>query len=234
MILLLLGLDTTASAQPPRGEVILGWAGNLDRGYGFVEGLPSLGRSEDASVVLALSASELYYQYFDGFRNVNVTSPGASIGLGFEYAPDTVSFSLATSFEARRTVRTAEDLEPEEEIQLTAALASNVYWRAGRRTSLYANATFTGANAWFWSRIGGIHQVIPTYRRDTATSLWLGLEASASGNPDTKILDLGAVAELPVRAWHTSFDVRGGLEVVDAGLGVVEGGTVGLGAYIWY
>jgi hypothetical protein len=229
-------LAAAALAGPPGGEVLVGWAGNAHQGYGFVAGAPSLARNDEASVTGRVAISHLYYAYDDGIAVRHVDSPGASLGLGFKYAPGALSWGMGISFEARRTSRVVVDDGDAKgyDLELGGAVSTDVYWRASRRSTAFLLGSFSGANAYLWSRVGFQHQIVPVYRRDQPASVWLGLDLTARGNQDDRALEPGLSVEVPVRDLHASFNVRGGLSFEDAGPAVVRQGTVGAGIYWSY
>jgi hypothetical protein len=223
-----------ALADPPRGEVVAGWAGNLHQGYGFAAYTPTLGRSEDASVVLRIAPSYLYYDYYDALGTTHVSSPGTSVGVGFRYYPSLVSFGLAVSADFRYTTTNVPGRSPEKGPEIGAAVSGDVYAPIGRRAVLYAAGSFSGANVYLWSRGGFKHQVLPAFKRHTWAQVWLGADVTARGNRDARALEVAALAEIPIRDWHAAFNLRGGLSVEDVGAGPHAAPTVGLGMYYSY
>lgn len=232
--MILVGLALTALAAPPRGEVFGGWAGNANGGYGYLTAHQSVARSEQASLFLRGGASHLQYRYFNGLDDVDVDSPGASLGIGFTYVPGALSFSLAASYEARITTHDPWNAAPVRTLESGGVLSSTVFWEPRRRMALFAIGSFSGANAYLWTRIGGLHQVVPRLRRDTPFSLWLGLDGTARGNPDAHAYEAGAVAELRSRDLRASLAVRSGVTFESAGDRDFLQGTVGVAAYWWY
>jgi hypothetical protein len=227
-------LALAAMADPPRGEVLAGWAGNTNQGYGYLFAMPSLARNEDASLVLRGGASWLAYHYFEGGDRVAVDSPGASLGLGFRYSPSTVSVGMSAGVEGRTTTRQTSKADVERSYELGGAVSGDVYWRPGRRVALFAICNFSGPQAYVWTRAGAIRQVIPTSKRGAPVSLWLGLDGTARGNQDTRAIEAGGVAEIQLRDLDSAISIRGGMSVEEAGDRWVREGTVGLGLYWAY
>jgi len=231
----ILGLAVSmAMAEPPRGEFLVGWAGNTTEGYGYLTAMPSLSRSSDASLVLRGGTSHLYYEYYVGDEKIDVVSPGASLGLGLRYAPGTISLDLSTSFEARSTTRMFEDEEAVQTYDLGASVSGNAYWMPVRRMAVFGTATFSGPSAYLWARIGGLHQLVPRLKRGTPYSLWFGLDGTARGNKDAHATEAGAVLELRSRDLHGSISVRGGVTAENIGDRDRVQPTVGIGAYWSY
>jgi hypothetical protein len=229
-------LTLSAYAEPPRAEVILGWAGNGDHGYGFLTVQAALVRGEDAhsSLVLRGTVSELYYTWSDvGVLN-RVESPGASIGPGFSYSTEHFGLGAGLGFEARRDSRRIEQGEPERTLELDASLSGNVGWRPGAGTSVYGLATFSAVHQNLWARVGAIQQVIPLLDRGTAVSLWIGPEVSTLGGRETHLFELAGVAEVPVRELHATFSARAGVSTQRLGAEDVRQATGGVGVYWSY
>jgi hypothetical protein len=232
---LILWLGASALADPPAGEVLAGLAGNTEQGYGFVGVNPSLARSSDASVVLQLTASHLYYQYYEAGQWIRADSPGASLAFGFKYLHGAVSYGLSTGLEVRDTGRhPLSGGKTTHSLDIGALVGGDIYALLGRRAVLSVAVSFSGANTYLWSRIGFKHQIIPAFKRHTWAQLWLGVDATARGNQDARALEAGVLAEVPFRDLHAAVNVRGGLSVEDVGEGPVPTPTVGLGMYYSY
>jgi hypothetical protein len=166
--------------------------------------------------------------------SARATCTTSTLGFGLRYTPGPVSFDLATSFEARSTTRQYPTGKPVHTYDLGANVSGNLYWTPVRRMSLFVTGTFSGPHAYVWTRIGGLHQVVPRLKRGTPYSLWLGLDGTARGNRDARATEAGAVAEIRSRDLHGSLAFRGGITYEDVGDRERVQGTVGLGAYWSY
>ena len=230
-------LAMSAFAEPPRGEVILGWNGNTDHGYGFLTVQKALVRGEDAhsSLVLRGTISELYYTWNDTGVLNQVESPGVAVGPGFNFTTQHFALGVGVGFEARRDSRTiGADPVPLRTVELDASLSGNVGWRPGAGTAFYGLATFSAVHQNLWARIGAIQQVIPITKRGTDVSLWLGPEATTLGGAETHLFEIGGVAEIPLPEIHTAFSVRAGMSVQRLDDQTVRQPTVGVGMYWSY
>ncbi len=231
MILALLA--HVALAEPPRGSVNVGFSGNLDQGYSFLSFTPAIGRSDDASLTLNATVSDIYYDYTDtAYHQVN--SPGVSVGPGFVYAPRDLSIGFNAGFEVRRPMERLDGGDAATTTTYGATLSSNLYWYPRHKTILYGIVSFNTADEYLWTRAGVLKPLIPMFQRDAPVSLWVGLEATSAGNVLTRSLEFGGVAQVPVSKIHTTFSARGGVSLLDVGADVVVEPTVGIGAYWWY
>lgn len=239
----LLLLASAALAQPPVIAVNLGFSGNLDQGYSFLSVTPALGRTNDASLTLNATVSDIYYEYADPVVH-RVQSPGVSVGPGFVYAPRDLALGFNAGFEVRRPTLTVEtappddvtlgDIPPETSTTLGANLAANLYWYPQHKTILYGILSFNTADEYLWARVGALRPLIPMFQRDAPVSLWLGLEATTAGNQLTRVEEVGAVAQVPIAKIHTTISARGGVSLQGAGGTVTTQPTVGLGLYWQY
>lgn len=226
-------LALVAFAEPPRGEVIAGFSGNTDQGYGFATFQPALLRSEDASIVLRGTVSQLYYAFLDQGTLNEVGSPGLSIGPGFTYTPGDVGFGMAVGVGVRRSTRTI-DVLTATTYDIDALLTGDVTWRPQQKASLYGQFSFSAANPYLWARVGAMASAVPLLRANTPVAVWLGFEVTTNGNFESRVLELGPVVEVPIRDIHTVFSARGGLSLQRAGGELEQAPTIGLGVYWWY
>jgi hypothetical protein len=228
-----------AHAEPPRGEVIVGWSGNQRQNYGFLAVQPALLRSPDASFVLRGTVSQLYYTFHDDLTGVNhVESPGVSVGPAFTYTPGDFAFGMAVGLGARRSTRVVESdptFTPVTTIEPDATLSGDIYWRPRQRAQVYGGFSFTAANPYLWLRVGASHPIVPFDPVNAPVSLWLGFEGSNSGPFASRLLELSPVLEVPVRDLRTVFSVRAGMAFEEHGDGYErQGYTGGLGIYWAY
>ena len=223
-----------AFAEPPRGEVIVGFNGNSDQGFGFVSVQPALARSEDASFLLRGTVSQLYYTFPDLLGLTRVEAPGMSLGPAFLYTPRDFIFSLNIGLGARHATRTVGDFS-EARLVPDATLGGDIQWRPDQRASIYGLFSFMAAEPYLWARAGAMHPVYPFIPRDEAASVWLGVETTSSGNFRSRLLEVGPVMEVPVRDLRAAFSVRGGLAIRHTGdLFIRQGFTLGAGLYWSY
>lgn len=232
--MLIAALVGVASAEPPRGEVVTGFSGNFDQGYGFVTFQPALLRSEDASFVLRASVSQLYYTFLDGPSVNEVGSPGVSVGPGFVYTPGNFSLGLGVGLGLRRSTRQVEGSLADRTVELDASLTGDVQWRPQQKAAIYGLFSFTAANPYLWARVGATMSVIPFLRTNAPVALWVGGEATSNGNFESRQLELGPVIEVPVRDLHMVFSARGGVALQQIEGNFVQSPTAGLGVYWWY
>ena len=236
---LCLSLSDVARAEPPRGEVNLGFSGNTDQGYGFVTFQPALLRSEDASMVLRATVSQLYYTFYtepfppEEILN-EVGSPGVSVGPGFVYTPGDFSLGVGVGLGMRRSTLRTEGVR-DSNLELDASLTGDVQWRPQQKAAIYGLFSFTAANPYLWARVGATASVIPFLRPNAPVAIWLGGEVTSNGNFESRLLEIGPVLEVPVRDIHTVFSLRGGVALEEDNEGnLVQAPTVGLGVYWWY
>jgi hypothetical protein len=228
-------LALTASAEPPRGEVVTGWSGNADHGYGFLNVQKAVVRGDDAHSSLSLGAtvSQLYYTWSDGGIENRVDSPGVAAGPSFGYATEHLGIGAGIGFEARRDLHSIDGGEPVPTTELDASLSGNIGLRPGAGTAIYTMATFSAVNQNLWARLGAIQQVVPLIERGTRVSLWLGPEVTILGGRETHLLDLTGVAEVPFRKLHATLSARAGVSLQQQEGATVKQGTGGAGVY-WY
>jgi hypothetical protein len=228
-------LALSAFAEPPRGEVVLGWAGNADHGYGFATVQKALVRGDDAhsSLVLRGTVSQLYYTWTDNGLTHRVDSPGVAIGPAVGYSTTHLSVGAGIGFEARRDGLRIEGGDPDYTVEPDASLSGNIGLRPGSGTAIYSYATFSAVNQNLWARAGAIQQIVPLLARGTKASLWLGPEATVLGGRETRLYELTGVAEVPVRKLHATFSLRGGVSMQREAGRTERQPTGGVGVY-WY
>lgn len=227
-------LTQAALAQPPRGAVNLGFSGNLEQGYSFLSFTPALARSEDASLTLNATVSDIYYAYTDTISDFEVNSPGVSVGPGFVYAPGDVSIGFNAGFELRRPMVSMDGADAVTTTTYGATLSSNLYWYPRHKTILYGILSFNTADEYLWTRAGVLKPLIPMFQRDAPVALWVGLEGTSAGNALSRTLEAGGVAQVPISKIRTTFSARGGVSFLDAGEEVAIQPTIGVGAYWWF
>lgn len=223
-------LSIAALAVPPKGEVITGWTGNADHGYGFTTVQPALVRADDgqASFVARATLFDLYYSYVVEDELYLVRSPGVSVGPGVVITPwEDVSLSAAIGVEVRQPSES-------EALMLDASLSGGAQWRPNQRAALYGVSSFSATNRNVWIRVGGMIPVIPPAPRDAPWSLWLGVEGTSVGTGETALQEIGGVAEVPIRDLRAAISARAGLASQELGEVLVRRGTFGLGLYWSY
>jgi len=219
----------SAYAVPPRGEIIMGWSGNADHGFGFTTVQPALVRGEDgqAAFLFRATVSELYYSFITDGQLHLIRSPGLAAGPGIAITEGPFGLSASVGLEARRPT-------PDLRVVFDANLAGGVSWRPAGRASVYAQTSFSAVQQNVWLRAGAMMPVFPIAPRDTAASLWLGLETTRVGSGPNQVQEVGAVAEVPIRDLHAAINVRAGVAFQELGRNVVRRGTVGIGLYWSY
>jgi hypothetical protein len=227
-------LALAAFAEPPRGEVIAGWSGNTDQGYGFVTYQPALLRSEDASVLLRATVSQLYYTFPDALGLNEVGSPGVSVGPGFVYTPGDFTLGVACGFGVRRSTRKVELVLDETTLGIDALLTGDVSFRPQQKAALYSSFSFSAANAYLWARVGAMASIVPFLRANPPVAMWAGFEVTSNGNFESRLLELNPVIEVPIRDIHAVFSVRSGVALERVGGTLVTAPTFGAGVYWWY
>lgn len=233
MILALLAL-CAAHAEPLRGEVLAGWSGGPSRMYGYLEAEPVLARHDAASLALRVTSSYLRYESFDDLQQpTRVDSPGLALGAAFSFAPDRLSLGIATGVEGRRS-QDATTATGRHGLDIGATIGLDATWRPDPRAALSAGGSFTGANRYFFGRVGARRQVVPLYRRDPANALWLGVDATGQGNGDARYAEAGVLGEVVVTDWKLSFTVRGDFGVEDLGGLKRPSARLGGAMYRWF
>ncbi|MEQ1505846.1 MAG: cellulose biosynthesis protein BcsS [Myxococcota bacterium] len=226
-------LALAALAEPPRAEITAGWSGNVDQSYGSLVLQPALLRSVDASVVLRATVSTMYYTFDDSAGTSRVESPGTSIGPGFVYTPKNLALGMSIGIGARRsTVKLGDDRD--RRVELDATLSGDLYWRPGQRAQLYGTFSFNAVGPYLWARSGATVPVAPFSGRSAPVSLWLGAEATSVGTFDDRVLEVGPVAELPVRELGAVFSLRGGVALDERDGFDPSGLSFGAGVYWSY
>jgi hypothetical protein len=228
---------TVAHAEPPRAEVIAGWSGGPSRAYGYLQAQPAIGRNEVAGVGLRMTTSFLRYEVVTAEApDVHVDSPGVELAAAFKYTPEHVTLGMATGIEARRTERVVppDPGERRRDLDLGATLSIDTRWLPDPRVAASAIGRFSGANRYFWGRVGAQRQVVPLYRHEPATSLWLGADVTGQGNYEVRSVEGGVSLELAVSAWKTSFAVRAEFGTEDVGDTTRPSSRLGGGIYRWF
>jgi hypothetical protein len=211
-------------AEPPRAELVAGWSGNAEHGYGHLTLQPAVARAPRASVVVRGTLSRSWW----GGEAGRIDASTATVGPALVWAPGPWVLSMGVGFGMRRTT-TVDRGEPPTiggDAQLSGACA----WRPSGRFELVGTGTFDAVQSYLWTRAGATASVVG--RPDGPVSVRAGLEWTDSGGWTGRDRELGPVAEVPLRALHTVVAVRAGFptrSLVRADL--ATGRSLGLALY---
>lgn len=225
--LLLMFVPWTAAAQTI--EWIGGWEGSEERGYAFLSPVLTVAESPGHAWILRGAASYLYYSLPSVGGNVDVTSPGASLGIAYRKKLSKGSLTIGPGYEIRETER--QGLLSERETELGLTVQGDLFYQMKPLHTLFVIGSFGKANEYVWSRAGYKRQLTnKDFRGGRAFSL--GGEFTAQGNEDLRAVQAGAMLELAFIRSSTSLQIRGGVGRTDYETGESEDSPYfGIGFY---
>lgn len=201
-------------------ELVTGWEGYGQRGYGMVQ--PSYGFNLNSpsavqgvvstpaySILLRGSASYLYYQTSDVSGVTQVRSPGISWGTALRLQTRRLTLTFGPSYEVRWT----QDKLPSGQITHTLEHGimgqGDAYFQATPLTNVNGIVSYEDSNGYVWSRFGVVHQVTNPHFT-TPHALSIGGEFTAQGNNQIVVYEGGGLFEIAFLHEHASLSFRGG------------------------
>jgi cellulose biosynthesis protein BcsS len=201
-------------------ELIAGWEGGPSNGYAFVSPVFTVPSSDRNMFLIRPTVSDLYYNFREAGGFTDVTSPGASIQLGYRLQIPRLTFTIGPGFEVRWDHRQLATGQKVNTTQKGATVEGDAFFQANPLTSLNIISSYEGANHYFWTRAGMKRQVTNTdFSRPAALSI--GAEVTGQGNHDVHQFEAGGMLELGLPRAHSSLQFRVGY----AHLWFVDGST---------
>jgi hypothetical protein len=219
-LIVIMGLSILFPKFVSGQELVTGWEGYGQRGYGMVQ--PSYGFNLNSpssvqgvvstpaySILLRGSASYLYYPTSDASGITQVTSPGVSWGGALRLQTRRLTLTFGPSYEVRWT----HDKLPSGQITQTLEHGimgqGDAYFQATPLTNVNGIISYENSNGYLWSRFGVVHQITnPHFTRPHALSI--GGEFTAQGNNQIVVYEGGGLFEIAFLREHASVSFRGG------------------------
>ena len=209
-------VSLVSAVLPTRSqELVLGWEGDSQRGYGFVNPVGVLRDSDTSNVLLVVrgSLNYLYYSVPEDGGTTRVVSPAFSAGAGWRFVWPGFSMTLSSDFEVRRTERTFSGGEPVRVIERGFLIQGNVFCNVAAFTNVHLLASYGAANQYLWTRFGVKQQVTNTSFVDPS-ALALGIELTAQGNRDVHSYSAGGFMEFMFLDIGASLQLRSGYSLL--------------------
>jgi hypothetical protein len=209
-------LPKIASAQ----ELVAGWEGYGQRGYGMISpsysfnlnphsGVQGVFNGPSYSFLVRGSASYLYYQTSNTSGITQVTSPGVSWGGALRLQTRRLSLTFGPSYEVRWTQDKLPTAQVTHTLEHGIMAQGDAYFQATPLTNVNGIISYENSNGYLWSRFGVVRQVTnPHFTAPHALSI--GAEFTAQGNNQILVYEGGGLFEIAFLREHVSLSFRGG------------------------
>lgn len=207
--LLLSSAVVLALAVPAPGqELIAGYEGDGEGGYGFATLVFEAPKDKPRAFVLRLTGSYLHYGYPEAGGDTEVDSPGGALAVGLRLRGGRTTFTIGPGIEVRQKTSAFASGSEVEETLVGAVLQADLYSMPSPTTALFAFASWNGADDYLWGRAGGKLQV--SNRSFAGSASWLvGAQVTAHGNDEVDVVQVGPLVELSLKTGG-SFQLHGG------------------------
>lgn len=190
-----------APAALAGGELVAGWEGDTERGYGYVSPSWQVGSIPWSTVTV--SASDLYYTYLAPAGEIRVQSPGVAVGPDLRFRRGVTDWRIGAAVEARDESETsASGTTRNARIGPLAAL--DVY-HGGDLVIAFLDASYGGAVHYTWARCGALRTLAPS---DAMIVPGVGLELTGQGNADSQSYAAGILAQVAPRGLDAAVQLR--------------------------
>lgn len=201
-------LVAALAAPAPAQELIGGYEGDAEGGYGFGSLVLETARERPRGLVLRLTGSHLRYRYPEAAGDTEVTAPGAALGVGLRLRGAQTTFTVGPGVEVRRKTTGFAAGPRREETLWGAVVSAELYSMPSPTSALFAFGSWNGADDYLWGRAGGKLQV--SNRSFAGSSSWLvGAQVTAHGNDEVDVVQVGPLLELSLKDGG-SFQLHGG------------------------
>jgi hypothetical protein len=199
-------------------ELVAGWEGYGQRGYGFVSPSYSFDlnphpagvvNATNYSFLLRGSGSYLYYTTPQTGGVTDVTSPGVSFGGALRLQTRRLTLTFGPSYEVRWTQDKLSAGQVTHTLEHGIMAQGDAYFQATPLTNLNGIISYEDANQYVWSRVGIKRQV--TNAHFTAPrALSVGGEFTVQGNNQIRVYEGGGLFEIAFLRAHASLQFRSG------------------------
>jgi hypothetical protein len=194
-------------AEAGNVEMVTGWEGNDDQGYGFLNPSYSLALDENRFLVFRGGVNYLYYEFDDLNGRTKVRSPAIEAGVSYRWTGKRISLTVGPGYEVRDTERTFADGRSREDTEKGFNLQGSLFFQATPLTNLNFLGSYSDSNEYIWSRLGIKRQLTNTNFQESR-SLILGLEVTGEGNDDTTRYSAGLLFEMAFFPKQLSLQMR--------------------------
>ena len=196
-------LTTPCAAQ----EIVTGFEGGPSIGEGFVTPIFSVPLDTMNAITIRPSAGYLYYDERNRtLGETKVTSPIASLGVGYRFTGNEVTFDIGPALEViwQKKKSTLGPIRRSATSQtlIGAGFAADLYYQMTSATSLNLVGTYDQPNRYYWSR--------GTLKEKITDLLFLGADLTYQGSTDVHQVSGGGLVELDFDQGATALQLRGG------------------------
>lgn len=211
---LLLSVGAAATASAAGYELIGGWEGESDRGYGFLMPVVIVDLEPRRALVVSGSLNHLRYPVPGPGGVTEVESPGADFSLGYRWRKPRLTATFGPGFSSKRTTRRAPNGVESRETESGLTAQGTLFVDATPLTNLNLIASYSDANEYLWSRAGAKRRLT---NRDSSRprSLLLGVELTLQGNDEVESRSLGGLLEIAFHRARGSLQLRTGYSDVE-------------------
>jgi hypothetical protein len=213
-LLFALPLLIAASASAQRVDIVSGFEGGGNFGYGFVTSHVTFEATEMLDVIGFWTLSYLYYSYVDHLGSVDVRSPGTTIGTALRIRVPDITLTLGPAYEVRQTTRRTAT-ETRTFRQAGPVVQGSLFARPAPLTTLSLGASFSFANDYGRAHGALMRQLTGSVAGSPEISA--GAEVFAQGNPEAQAFGAGGILGIGVPGRRTSLNLRAGYMHYTAG-----------------
>ena len=199
-------------------ELVTGWEGYGQRGYGLVTPSYSFDlnphpagvvHATNYSFLLRGSGSYLYYTTSQTGGVTDVTSPGVSFGGALRLQTRRLTLTFGPSYEVRWTQDKLPTGQVTHTLEHGIMAQGDAYFQATPLTNLNGIISYEDANQYLWSRVAVKRQVTNTHFT-APRALSIGGEFTAQGNNEIRVYEGGGLVEIAFLHAHASLQFRSG------------------------
>jgi hypothetical protein len=213
-LLLVLPILIASSAAAQRVNVVTGFEGGTNFGYGFVTSSLTVEATEMVDLIGFWTLSYLYYSYADHRGAVEVRSPGTTVGGALRIRVPDITLTVGPAYEVRQTTRRI-GAETQTFRQAGPLLQGDLFARPAPMLTFSLAGSFSWANDYGRTRAALMRQ-LTAESGEIPVMISLGAEVFAQGNPEAQAVGAGGILgfNLPGR---TSLHLRAGYMQYTAG-----------------
>ncbi len=192
-------------------ELVTGWEGGPSNGYAFVSPIFTEPISKENLFLLRPTVSYLYYNFPDVGGTTDVSSPAASLQIGYRLKLPRLIFTIGPGVEVRWEHRSLGAGSTVNTTQIGAIAEADAFFQATSLTNINMISSFETANHYFWTR-AGIKRLITNTNYSKPVGLSIGAELTGQGNHDLHQFEAGGLFELGFPRANSSLQFRAGYD----------------------
>jgi hypothetical protein len=185
-------------------EIVTGFEGGPSIGEGFITPIFSVPLGTMNAITIKPSANYLYYDERNlAAGETKVTAPSASLGVGYRFTGNEVTFDIGPSVEVIwQKKKSLKVKSTTSQTLFGAGFAADLYYQMTGSTSLNLAGSYDQPNRYYWSR--------GTLKQKITDLLFLGADVTYQGSSDVHQVSGGGLVELDFDQGATALQFRGG------------------------